>query len=367
VKAPFSFLLVFVFLIGCTDPNALSFTNEAEVGTVTPIYVATTRTPSSGGDFSSTRADQTHFSRYDVSVPKAHIAGQIEWSKTTKPDPAVEFALTQMQPYADKASFQSAIRNTLAAKPANKRQVFVYVHGFYNNFSDSLYRSAQISHDFSLDAVMTHFAWPSAASPFGYAHDRDAVLVARDDFEAFLRTLKASGASEVVIIAHSLGAALTMETLRSIAIEDKNAVRELVSGVILISPDLAVDLFVSQVNRIGNLSDFFVIVTSTHDRALELSARISGETSRLGNMDDLTPVSDLNALVVDVSALGKVRENNHLTAFENPEALNVLHSLSLSEGLFDNIGDAQAGLLPAAVISIRRMTRVVLTPADTEE
>jgi esterase/lipase superfamily enzyme len=362
-----SSLLVFVFLIGCTARDTLSFTDAAEVGTITPIYVATTRTPSSGGDFSATRADQTHFARYDISVPEAHVSGQIEWPKKATPDPAKEFALTQMQPYADAQDFQKTLKKTLATKPHNKRQVFVYVHGFYNNFSESLYRSAQISHDFSIDAVMTHFAWPSAASPFGYAHDRDAILIARDDFEAFLRTLKAAGASDIVIVAHSLGAALTMETLRGIAIDDKSAVRNLVSGVILIAPDISVDLFVSQINRIGNLSEYFVIVTSTHDRALELSARISGEPSRLGNMDDLTPISDLNALIFDISALGKTRESNHVSAFENPDAFAFLQSITQVEGLFDTIGGAQEGLFPAAIVSIRRMTRVVLTPTEAEK
>ncbi|AML50858.1 MULTISPECIES: alpha/beta hydrolase [Falsihalocynthiibacter] len=356
------FALWLVVLSGCAIQNDLSYTDRADVGAVVPIYVGTTRNPTNDGTFNSSLADATNYVRYDVSIPPLHEPGKIEWPLGKTPNPEKNFAVTAKYTYADDTAFKASLRKQIIEKSPVKKRVYVYVHGFYNTFGDGLYRAAQISNDFSVNAVVTHFAWPSTGSAFGYAHDRDAVLTARDSFQEFLETVKDAGASEIVIVAHSLGAALTMETLRSIAIEDEGAVTRMIKGVALIAPDLDVDLFVSQASRIGKLPDFFVIFTSSRDRALQLSARVSGETARLGNIQDVTPIAHLETVVWDISALDGIQKSNHLAAFENPEALEFIQLIQGREAVLSVSGKTLPGPFPSVAISINNLTRIVLSP-----
>lgn len=356
------FVLWLAIVSGCAVQNDLSFTDRANVGTLVPIYVGTTRNPTNDGTFNSALAGTTNYVRYDVSIPPSHEAGKIEWPSGKTPNPQKSFAVTAKYTYADDTAFKASLRRQISEKSPEKKRVYVYVHGFYNTFGDGLYRAAQISNDFSVDAVVTHFAWPSSGSAFGYAHDRDAVLTARDSFQAFLETMKDAGAGEIVIVAHSLGAALTMETMRSIAIEDQDSVSRLIKGVALIAPDLDVDLFVSQAARIGKLPDFFVIFTSSRDRALQLSARISGENARLGNIQDVAPIAHLDTVVWDISALDGIQKSNHLAAFENPEALEFIELIQGRESVLSVSGNLLPGPFPSAAISINNLTRIVLSP-----
>lgn len=364
MRVLFAFISI-LFVMSCGVEKDLKFTNENDVGTSVPVYLGTTRIPSENGRYESTRSNATHYARYDISIPPNHTAGEIEWPIHGRPNPVTDFAATAKYTFENKESFQASLSKQIRAKPANNGRVYVYVHGFYNTFGDGLYRAAQISNDFPVESIVTHFAWPSNGSPFGYAHDRDQSLTARDSFEEFLRTVKASGASEVVILAHSLGSALAMETLRSIAIEGKNAVPDLIKGVALIAPDLDVDLFVTQAARIGTLPDFFVIFTSQRDHALQLSARISGRESRLGNIKSLEPIEHLNTVVVDISALSSLQVSNHLTAFENTDALEFISAIMETHSLDSITPGGTPSPVHSMAISVNSVTKVVLS-GDTE-
>ena len=82
-----------------------------------------------------------------------------------------------------------------------------------------------------------------------------------------------------------MGSALTMETLRQMALRGSSRALSRIKGVVLISPDLDVDLFRSIALDIGTLPQPFVIFGSSKDRILNLSATISGAPERLGNLD----------------------------------------------------------------------------------
>ena len=49
--------------------------------------------------------------------------------------------------------------------PPGKREIFIFVHGYNNNFADSIFRNAQIVYDYKVPSVALHYAWPSAGSP----------------------------------------------------------------------------------------------------------------------------------------------------------------------------------------------------------
>ncbi len=113
-------------------------------------------------------------------------------------------------------------------------------------------------------------------------HDRDSALFARDGLEALLREIAAAGSNRIVLVAHSLGSSVTMEALRQLRIGGRDDVLNRISGVILMSPDLDVDLFRSQAQRVDPLPQPFVIFTSQRDRALRISAAITWSTVASG-------------------------------------------------------------------------------------
>ena len=110
-----------------------------------------------------------------------------------------------------------AIQRAFARDKRGDRDAVIYVHGFNNTFSEGLYRIAQLSKDLDMPGVTAHYSWPSAGNPLGYVADRDSSLFARDGLERLMQEVVASGAERIVLVAHSMGSALTMEALRQIA------------------------------------------------------------------------------------------------------------------------------------------------------
>ena len=103
---------------------------------------------------------------------------------------------------------------------------------------------------------------------------------------------------------------ITMETLRQVAMT-KDETLSRITSVALVSPDLDVELFRSQVRQIGKLPQPFLIFTSQKDKALRLSARISGVDTRLGNLENadrvITSYSIHYTKLYDVASIGSSR------------------------------------------------------------
>ena len=168
-----------------------------------------------------------------------------------------DFVVTQADQFRDATAFRAGLRAAVAAQPAEAREVMVFVHGFNNTFADGLYRTAQIRHDFEIPGVAVHYSWPSLSLPFGYAYDRDSALFARDGLEQVLREIARTGSHNMVLVAHSVGSELLMESLRQLRIAGAHDIIDRISGVVLMSPDIDVQVFRSQAARLSPLPEPF--------------------------------------------------------------------------------------------------------------
>ncbi len=335
------------------DPSA------AHVGTVERLYIGTTRSPDpeTGDPFGSGRSRVTRYLQLDVSVPPERKPGQITWpSKRRTAQPETDFLTTRETLYAEPAEFRAALRRDLPPQ----REAIVFVHGFNNNFPEGAYRLAQIGHDLDVKAALVHFAWPSLAHPLGYAYDRDSALFARDGLEDLLHQVEAAGARRITIVAHSMGAALTMETLRQIAIARDTGLKSKIAGVVLVSPDVDIDVFRAQADRIGRLPEPFVIFTSKRDRALQLAARLSGQKERLGNIKDIGRLSDLKVTFLDTTAFSTGA--GHFNFGDSPSLISILGRLPDIDRAFAGDPTGRAGILPGAILTVRSATEIVLSP-----
>lgn len=354
-----SLVLIVLILAACSPRGRVTVVPEADqVGTVKSVFVGTTRGVSAEGGYDGSRVDQLHFARVDVSVPPNREIGEIPWPpKTGKPDPARHFLTTAEETYPSERPFVADLRQALQR---NGGEAVVFVHGFNTTYAEGVYRIAQLSHDLELPGVVMHYSWPSAAQPLGYVYDRDSALFARDGLEDLLSEVETSGARRIVLVAHSMGSALLMETLRQIAIRKESRIMNRIGGVILISPDLDVDVFRAQAEAIPNLPQPFVIFSSRRDRILKLSATLTGQSDRLGTLRDLTRVEDLPVLFLDTAAYS--RGAGHFNLGDSPSLLRLLDGIIDVENVLDADRVARTGLLPGVVLTVQNATQVILSP-----
>ncbi|MCC5999846.1 MAG: alpha/beta fold hydrolase [Pararhodobacter sp.] len=355
------FLAGFVALSGCADRATVDLVPTPAAGAVLqPVLVATTRgdAPDLPVPGWSRETDLT-FGRYVVAIPPQHEPGSIRRPRPgTEFDPSRHFGLAGQHPLSS-ADFRAALRQELASQPAEEREAIIFVHGFNTSFVEGLYRVAQLSNDLALPGVAMHYSWPSMGVPLAYAHDRDSALFARDGLQQMLHDVAATNVPRIILIAHSMGSHLVMETLRQMALERDPRLSR-IGGVILIAPDIDVDLFGAQARRIGRLPQPFVIVTSRRDRILQLSARLTGETARLGNLPDAGILDEFELTVLDVSAYSTGR--GHFTLGSSPALIQLLSQLGIVNAALSDDAAGALPLLPATILTLQNTTQIILQP-----
>jgi len=325
------FLLVFV-LAGCAARGTVTLLPGA-LGpgqVLQPVFVASNRLPNTDGPrlifeqaFGDTRDSTLRFGRVDISIPPVHEAGQIEWPRGTRADPAQHFVARSETRFADTGAFLMDLGQQMA--PGG--DVVLFVHGFNVNNAEAVYRLAQIAHDFAADDPVIAFSWPSAGSPRGYVYDRDSVIFSRDGLEDVLLALAGEG-HRIMLVAHSMGSQLVMETLRQISISGQGAALEQLAGVALISPDIDEDVFVSQARRIDPFPEPFTLMVSSNDRALGVAALLTGKPTRLGSISDPDRLEGVPVEVVDLSDIQGGDRSRHTTAFTAPAAIRLLRDMA---------------------------------------
>ncbi|MEX0287120.1 MAG: alpha/beta hydrolase [Paracoccaceae bacterium] len=238
--------------------------------------------------------------------------------------------------------------------------MLVFVHGYNNTFSQGLYRLAQVATDFETKETLAYYSWPSTAKPLAYVADRDRTVLSRSHFEAFMDQVAATNPDEITVVAHSMGSHLVMETMRGVALSDRRKLDRLFDQVVLISPDIDVEVFHSQLSDIGKLPAPLWIMGSEHDQALALSARLTGETRRLGNEGSTVDFSEFDVVYVDVTALDDGERGNHSTVLTSEKSIDLFGDLY---GLYESFSDdpsARIGVIPGAALRLNNSVKVTV-------
>lgn len=349
--------------LGCAPRGQILLVPQAAgLGAEGTVFVATSRSLDPATQtFTSTRSAEPSFARYTISVPPDREPGSISYPpRHGKPDPATDFLTTSELLYADRPAFRRDLTAALRDQRQGGREATIFVHGYNNTFAEGVYRIAQLAHDLALPGVAMHYAWPSAATPFGYVYDRDSANFARNGLEDMLVEASGAGADRIFLVAHSMGSALVVETLRQLAIRGDRRTLGRIAGVILISPDIDVDVFRSQARDIGQLPQPFVIFGSPRDRALMLSARLTGQASRLGSLSGVTALADLQVTFVDVAAYSVGA--GHFDVGNSAALIRLLERIGDVDAAFNADAAARVGLLPGVVLTVQNATEIILSP-----
>jgi len=258
--------------------------------------------------FTGERAGTLNFAQFTVAVPPNHQRGNIEWPEGT-PDARISFA-TVDQAVLGAAEFRDAVAPpTKSARREKKRNVVIFVHGYNNNFQESLYRLAQINADAQFSGIPVLFAWPSQGELAAYAADKEAAAYSRDHLIELLTMVTSSPhVGEIMVVAHSMGGMLTTEALRELRVRRRDNVIARLNRVVLAAPDIDVDVFRAQVQVIGPLKPPLLVLVSKDDGALRFSSFIDGSRVRAGALDVENPLVQEAALgakvqMVDISEL----------------------------------------------------------------
>ena len=358
-------LLVIGLVASCAERGTLVLAPDpTAVGYLEPVLVASSRQRDPDGPgFGRAPAPGLGFSQFTVSVPPDRAPGTVTFPANTTPDPRRDFLIVDSQVIADGAGFIRAVNAAVATRPKNQREVFVFVHGFNTNFAEGLYRQAQMRHDFGAPGISVNYAWPSAANVAAYATDREATLQARDDLEDLLSLLDQTKATRIVVAGHSMGAFLVMEALRQKAIRNRPGAFDKIRTVVLMAPDIDVEVFRRQARALAEKDVSIYIFTSARDRALRFSALLRGPGVRLGALSDTARIADLPVTVIDLTEVTGTGDSlNHFKVATSPVMISVLSGMSAlgTEILSDET--RQPGLLGAGVNVVQSTASVVLAP-----
>jgi esterase/lipase superfamily enzyme len=271
----------------------------AEGSTNIRILAATNRRRTDGGDmFNGERAAEMSYAAVTVGVPPAPDGSEQIQALTSLTGTSPRNFVTVGADYLDQRAFSAAISST--AKQTGRTRVLIFVHGFNNRFDDAVYRFAQVVHDSQAEGIPVLFTWPSRGELRlnAYAYDRESAIYSRDSLERLLDTLAANrDVKEINILAHSMGNWVTLEALRSKAIGGgKAGIGHKIKNVFLVAPDVDVDVFRTQIARMGNARPRFALFVAQDDKALSVSQWIWGGMPRIGDINpDQEPYRDVLA------------------------------------------------------------------------
>ncbi|MGI3169789.1 alpha/beta hydrolase [Pseudooceanicola sp. C21-150M6] len=354
----FLFLLI-IFTAGCGNPAVVHYRPEvAGIGSERDILVVTDRARSADGFLDGHRSEKLRYLNVSVSVPPEREPGSLNFGPRAA-NPKTDFMLTAETALGERAQFRQALRQRLSALPRSQREVVIFVHGYNTSFGWSVVRLAQLSEDFQLPGVSIAYSWPSAAHPLGYTHDRDSALFSRDGLESLLRDVFASNAENVLLVGHSMGGLLVMETVRQMDLVDPGLLQRELDGLVLISPDIDINLFRAQARRITALPQPFAILVSQRDPALRLSSRVNGRSERLGIVSNLEELGDIPVTVVDMTAFSGTARDNHFAIGTSSALISLL---SKGAALNRSFAQGQSDPLAGTVITVRKATRMILSP-----
>lgn len=317
-------ILAILLLAGCAGrPTLLPPQEESFAGETVPVYFVTTRAPSGSPDvYSGARALSASYGRVDVGIPRDRTLGTLP-TTDGRPDPARHFHQNGIYRYQRFAQMRDA-----ALTASGGMGVSLFVHGYNNTFAESLFRLAQLHHDAGQTGAAIAFQWASLGDPRAYVHDRDSALHARQTLAATIEGLSQGAPTRLRLGAHSMGSLLLMEALVRLSLEGNSAAIRAIEEVVLISPDIDLDIFAQQLAEIDLPPSRFKIVINREDRLLRLSSVLAGGHARAGSSPDVAALRELGVQVFDLTGLDDGDRPGHFLPATSPLLLSVMRTNS---------------------------------------
>lgn len=188
-------------------------------------------------------------------------------------------------------AFLDDLRARLALTP--KKDVYVYVHGYNNDFDYAVSVISQIWHFLPRQGVPIAYSWPAGKGGLrGYFYDRESGEFTLFHLKEFLRMLTScEEIHKVHLVAHSRGTDVLLSALRELLIElggkdfDPGPNRKL-GNVIVAAPDLDLEVVSQRVlaEEVVAKIDQLTVYMSETDSAIGLSTWLFVSQKRVGRV-----------------------------------------------------------------------------------
>ena len=346
------YICIAVVLTACTDRTYTPTVPEAlEIGRAYTVFAASTREQRADGNFGFDRSQSIHRLELTVSIPPSRAAGQLDFAYSS-PKPETQFTIAGRKEFPGPQAFDARLKAALAQLPPTEREVTVFVHGFNTTQAETAMRAAQLAYDIDLPGILVLYSWPSRGNPLGYAYDIDSMLFARDGLEQLIDELQGLGAKNILMMAHSMGGLLAMETMRQADLRDPGWADRSLRGVVLLSPDIDVEVFRSQMSALSPPPEPFIVMISEKDKILNLSARLrgAGASERLGNLKHVAKVADLPIMVIDATAFSDGAGSSHFVAATSPALIAMVRDARSTAKRFGSEKLVVESLLPSQTV-----------------
>jgi esterase/lipase superfamily enzyme len=195
-------------------------------------------------------------------------------------------------------AFRAMIVQQLSLTP--RKEVFIYVHGFHNDFDDAIFAMAELWHFLGRIGVPIVYTWP-AGHPgiYGYSYDRESSEFTVYHLREVLGFIDSFPEVEKVhIIAHSRGTDIAVAALRELTLSSRAAgidpkLRFRIHNFVLAAPDHDVMVAIQRIDgdKLPLSVNRFTIYTSPDDRAIGITKIFfQSPKGRIGNFrtEDIT-------------------------------------------------------------------------------
>ena len=315
------------------DVSASQAEEDAEYAVVRTFYGTdrATENPSSINDRYGGDRGTPVLGICDVSVPRGHTIGEVErpniWKLQFSEDPEKHVMIQALQE-VDASVFFSSMSSRLDENKAHR--ALVYIHGFRVPFSDAARRTAQMAYDLQFDGAPIFFSWPSKGHLAAYTVDEANNEWSSPHLSSFLKdVVRNSTATNIYLIAHSMGARCLVEALESLARDMPESV-QVIREIILAAPDIDAEVFKEQVlPAMSAYANPITLYMSSNDKALAASKAVHG-SPRAGDTSREIPVGSkiepIDASNVDTSFLGHSYYADERTLLADIHGLIMLHN-----------------------------------------
>lgn len=193
------------------------------------------------------------------------------------------------------AKFASRVNKALAR--SDKKDVYLYVHGFKVIFDNPILVSAELWHFLGYDGAFIAYAWPSTPSNWAYVKDLETTSYSARNLRLLIEFLsKNTKARQIHIIGYSAGTRVVIGALAQLALlnTDKNKAeinkKLRIGNVILVGSDVDPNVFRGYLeDGMLKIQRALTIYKSDTDKALGMSNFLLARR-RLGqafNLDDI--------------------------------------------------------------------------------
>lgn len=220
------------------------------------------------------------------------------------------------------AQFRELVRARLALTP--RKEVFIYVHGYNNDFDEAAFTLAELWHFLGREGVPIVYTWPAGfGGPRGYAVDRESGEFTVYHFKQLLRTLASiDEVQRVSLVAHSRGTDVALSALRELILDSRAAGRDprrafRIANLVLAAPDLDLEVISQRVvaERVGDGVGRLTIYTSREDKALAAAAALFGSALRLGRLQAQDVKPDIGRSLTNVGNIDFVEHRGSADFF----------------------------------------------------